>query len=516
MAERAAELVGGAGGHGTEHGVGVRSAGPTARAARSGSRSPCRRRPPPRSAARLRPAPLWQDGVAWPGAAVKRGWKGPRRRASSAPIAGQRLAAPPLWAAGLTITATFKRSSMAYTDINWQQFVLSLAADVARERLLDLIQVLRRHRHPVSGAVLADATGVSLRTLYRDIETLKAAGRAYRWRGRHRLRAAPGLHAAAADVQRGGDRGAGAGLALGAPARRPRAGRSRRQRAGQDRRRAARGPARDPRRFRPADRAAAIRSRRATRSCPRSARPSARERKLGLSYRDKDGVASRRTIWPFAVGFFEKVARGRGVVRAAPGLSATSAPTASPSSPSPTSAIRAADRPCSRSGASVERRPKPEPRCCHKLTAACFRLGSSSKEISMSRNWLAVASAEHVQIGRSAGFMQVCHGKASPLRRIQPGDRIVYYSPNRLYSPSHARARQGPAAGLHRHRHGQAGQALPGGHGLRLPALPPRRRLARGRAGAAGRAAGPARPSRRRRTGATGCARAWSRSATPT
>jgi hypothetical protein len=57
----------------------------------------------------------------------------------------------------------------------------------------------------------------------------------------------------------------------------------------------------------------------------------------------------------------------------------------------------------------------------------------------MSRNWLAVASAEHVEIGRNAGFMQVCHGKASPLRRVQPGDRVVYYSPNRIYSPSHAR-----------------------------------------------------------------------------
>jgi hypothetical protein len=56
----------------------------------------------------------------------------------------------------------------------------------------------------------------------------------------------------------------------------------------------------------------------------------------------------------------------------------------------------------------------------------------------MSRNWLAVASAEHVEIGRTAGFMQVNHGKASPLRRIQPGDRIVYYSPNRHYTPSHA------------------------------------------------------------------------------
>jgi len=31
------------------------------------------------------------------------------------------------------------------------------------------------------------------------------------------------------------------------------------------------------------------------------------ERKIGLSYRDKDGAASKRTIWPFAVGFFEKV-----------------------------------------------------------------------------------------------------------------------------------------------------------------------------------------------------------------
>lgn len=56
----------------------------------------------------------------------------------------------------------------------------------------------------------------------------------------------------------------------------------------------------------------------------------------------------------------------------------------------------------------------------------------------MSRNWLAVASAEHVEIGRSGGFMQVNHGKATPLRRIQPGDRIVYYSPNRTYTPSHA------------------------------------------------------------------------------
>lgn len=42
--------------------------------------------------------------------------------------------------------------------------------------LLDLLQILRTHRRPVSGATLADATGVSLRTLYRDIATLQAQG----------------------------------------------------------------------------------------------------------------------------------------------------------------------------------------------------------------------------------------------------------------------------------------------------------------------------------------------------
>ena len=57
----------------------------------------------------------------------------------------------------------------------------------------------------------------------------------------------------------------------------------------------------------------------------------------------------------------------------------------------------------------------------------------------MTKNWLAVASADHVHIGLQAGFMQVSHGKVSPLRRIQPGDRVVYYSPNQRYSPSHAR-----------------------------------------------------------------------------
>lgn len=51
----------------------------------------------------------------------------------------------------------------------------------------------------------------------------------------------------------------------------------------------------------------------------------------------------------------------------------------------------------------------------------------------MARAWIAVASAEHVRIGRQAGFMQVCHGKASPLRRITSGDRVIYYSPTVVF-----------------------------------------------------------------------------------
>ncbi len=44
------------------------------------------------------------------------------------------------------------------------------------ERLLSLIQILRRHRHPVSGLELARELSVSVRTIYRDIQTLTGQG----------------------------------------------------------------------------------------------------------------------------------------------------------------------------------------------------------------------------------------------------------------------------------------------------------------------------------------------------
>jgi len=48
------------------------------------------------------------------------------------------------------------------------------------------------------------------------------------------------------------------------------------------------------------------------------------------------------------------------------------------------------------------------------------------------RNWIAVACREHALRGCAQpdqGFMQVCHGRRAPLQRLEPGDRVVHYSP---------------------------------------------------------------------------------------
>jgi hypothetical protein len=52
--------------------------------------------------------------------------------------------------------------------------------------------------------------------------------------------------------------------------------------------------------------------------------------------------------------------------------------------------------------------------------------------MSTRNNWIAVACAAHARRGCAVpeqGYMQVCHGKAAPLKRVAPGDRVAYYSP---------------------------------------------------------------------------------------
>ncbi|MFC3531468.1 EVE domain-containing protein [Vogesella facilis] len=50
------------------------------------------------------------------------------------------------------------------------------------------------------------------------------------------------------------------------------------------------------------------------------------------------------------------------------------------------------------------------------------------------RYWIGVASRDHVGRSVAGGFAQLCHGKAAPLARLQPGDGLVYYSPREQFS----------------------------------------------------------------------------------
>lgn len=173
------------------------------------------------------------------------------------------------------------------------------------ERLLQLMQVLRRHQAPVRGQVLAESLGISLRTLYRDIASLQAQGA--------RIEGEPGLGyllrpgfmlpplmfteeeiealvlgsrwvAERADAQLAdAARSATAKIAAVIPAELRRELESSSLLI---------GPAQDT----SSQDGELAQIRRAIR----------RERKVALTYRDLKGDVSTRTIWPFALGFFER------------------------------------------------------------------------------------------------------------------------------------------------------------------------------------------------------------------
>ena len=169
-------------------------------------------------------------------------------------------------------------------------------------RLLDLLQVLRRHRRPVTAASLAAETRVSLRTLYRDIATLQAQGVPIEGEAGLGYVLKPGfmlpplmfdedeldaLILGLRFVVRRGDEDLGHAAenalakieAILPP-------------AGRDRRGASpllAGPGGSGETAHLATIRAAIRA----------------ERKLRVRYTDKKGASSERVIWPVAVGFFE-------------------------------------------------------------------------------------------------------------------------------------------------------------------------------------------------------------------
>jgi len=174
------------------------------------------------------------------------------------------------------------------------------------QRLLDLIQLLRRHRFPISGAALAQELGVSLRTLYRDIETLNAqgaridgeAGIGYVLRPGFML---PPLMFSEEEIE---------ALVLGSRWVAERADAPLSEAA---RNALAKIVAVLPDDMRdgadatgllvgPGDKIAAGDAELATiRQAIRT------ERKLSIAYVDQDGAQTRRTVWPFALGFFDRV-----------------------------------------------------------------------------------------------------------------------------------------------------------------------------------------------------------------
>ena len=173
-------------------------------------------------------------------------------------------------------------------------------------RLLDLIQILRRHRYPVTGAALAAELGISLRTLYRDIATLQEQGAhingepglGYVLRPGFML---PPLMFSEDEIE---------ALVLGS---RWVAERGDARLGSAARNALAKIAAVLPSELRDALDASALLvgpgepiaagdlELPAIRQAIRS------ERKLDISYRDLKGAESARTIWPFALGFFDHV-----------------------------------------------------------------------------------------------------------------------------------------------------------------------------------------------------------------
>lgn len=46
-----------------------------------------------------------------------------------------------------------------------------------------------------------------------------------------------------------------------------------------------------------------------------------------------------------------------------------------------------------------------------------------------SKYWVVVVSKDHTQRGVKGGFMQACHGKQAPLKRMKKDDWVIFYSP---------------------------------------------------------------------------------------
>ena len=172
-------------------------------------------------------------------------------------------------------------------------------------RLLQLLDTLRRRRTPAPGALLARELGVTLRTLYRDVATLREQGAAIAGEPGVGYVLQPGyllppLMFSADELE---------ALLLGA--------RWVSLQADPELARAADGALARIASTLPADARLGLETsglmvpQSGTPAAPEPWLPALRrairdERKVVLQYRDADGQATRRTVWPFAMGFFQQ------------------------------------------------------------------------------------------------------------------------------------------------------------------------------------------------------------------
>jgi predicted DNA-binding transcriptional regulator YafY len=173
------------------------------------------------------------------------------------------------------------------------------------DRLLRLVQLLRRHRAPVSAALLAEELEVSVRSVYRDVQTLRAQGAAIEGEAGVGYLLQPGfllpplmfsdeeLEAIALGLRLSAEHGDEAlGRAAVEVMAKLRAVLPKDLRLLLEGTGLLAGPARE----RPTEVVDLSEVRRALR----------REHKAEIEYVDQRGVPSTRTIWPIALGFFER------------------------------------------------------------------------------------------------------------------------------------------------------------------------------------------------------------------
>ncbi|MCF8482815.1 MAG: YafY family transcriptional regulator [Rhodospirillum sp.] len=174
------------------------------------------------------------------------------------------------------------------------------------QRLLDLLQALHGHRRPVTAQALADKLGVSTRTLYRDIATLRdtgapiegEAGIGYVLRPGHLL---PPLMFSPAEID---------ALVLGARWVSEHTDPALAEAARDALAKIAAVLPTDPRDALGMSPLLVAGPKRETLD-PRdlgSIRAAINEeRKVALTYRDKEDKETQRVVWPFALGFFTEV-----------------------------------------------------------------------------------------------------------------------------------------------------------------------------------------------------------------